>query len=254
MKATLEWLGSSILSWMKIFPAYSLPSPGYQQNLPLWVWDAPRATFLSHYREGRKGGFSFFACGFLQVPPSQTSSRHLLADVGIQLTGQAIPGMVTSKKNEDPVIVWDWLDSFPRSNERLPSWSTLLLTEISNPGQSSSAWVIDLKSGHSPIYQGPYECSLVVAAEGASLKQGKETNYNSLYINCCPLLEEEEKETWSFSLPGPSYKEALRSVQRALGQVSGAWDLGLVLLGLAENLRKCLCSLGLFPSEKRSQF
>ena len=94
-----------------------------------------------------------------------------------------------------------------------------------------------------------------MASQGASLKQSKETtNNNSLYINCCPLLEEEEKETRFCDLHGPSYREALRSVQGALGQVSGTWDMGLVLLRLSENLRKCLCSLGLFLSEKHSQF
>lgn len=46
----------------------------------------------------------------------------------------------------------------------------------------------------------------------------------------------------------------IKRPQRALGQVSGAGDLGFVLLRLSEILRKHLCSLGLFALEKCSLF
>lgn len=58
-------------------------------------------------RREKKVVFLSFLVYFCKIPPPQTSSRHFLPDGGIQLTGQAVPGMVTSKKSENPVIGLD---------------------------------------------------------------------------------------------------------------------------------------------------
>lgn len=70
--------------------------------------------------------FLSFFVDFCETP-TKTSSRCFLADVGVQLTGQLVPETITSKKIGDPMISLDWLGSFPRSEEGLSSFSTLLL-------------------------------------------------------------------------------------------------------------------------------